>query len=512
MHGLHVAIYDQSGQALRGPARVLRDVQFSSSLPGGFDQCALSIEGGARSLPLAAGQTLAVRQRGAVVWWGWIEDVQIVQRGNVERAAVLALGPWQQLQQRLVSDEFSGAISSAVVRDALAGYAPEISRDYSRLDYSGVTLTRTYEHDRLANLVDEVCSLGDSSQRPLLFAIWEPPGSSARVASAGNLVDDSEFSLEELRWEPSDPSIEYVSSPVVSPPSAWKFPDGVEESLRHRRRFAVAASTVYMADYYVYFTAHENLVVYLRFDWYDASDTLISSDFTEGEISKGLSAGWQRVQETITSPAGAVDARVFFIGESNGGAGAASYLAVDDLLVYASASALEPDTAPRARLWSRDLTDYDYTLRTADVAAGVQTTETTRDLANAVLATYGSSSYTAFAEDAASQALYRRRDHLVQAGQVALADAQAQRDVYLALHSDPGLEVASFVVRRPGTVRTKRGLPVHPARLRAGDRLLIVDGGLAGSVILLAEVRWQDGAATCRPESYEDVTRVLARV
>jgi hypothetical protein len=31
-------------------------------------------------------------------------------------------------------------------------------------------------------------------------------------------------------------------------------------------------------------------------------------------------------------------------------------------------------------------------------------------------------------------------------------------------------------------------------------------------VILLAEVRWQDGAATCRPESYEDVTRVLARV
>lgn len=510
MHGLHVAIYNQAGQALRGPARVLKDVQFSSALPGGFSECTLEIEGGARSLPLAAGQTLAVRQRGAVVWWGWIEDVRTVQRGNVERASVLALGPWQQLQQRLVSDVFSGAISSAVVRDALAGYAPEISRDYSQLVYSGVTLTRTYEHDSLADLVGEVCALGDSSQRPLLFAIWEPPGSGARVASAGNLVDDSEFSLDELRWEPSDPSIEYVSSPVVSSPSAWKWPNGVEESLRHRRRFGVAASTAYMADYYVYITAHVGLTAYLRFDWYDAADTLISSNYTTGYTSDGSTKEWQRVQETITSPAGAVDARVFVIGESNGGASA--FLAVDDLLVYASASALEPDTAPRARLWSRDLTDYDYTLRTADLAAGVQTTETTRDLANAVLAKYGSSSYTAFAEDAASQALYRRRDHLVQAGQVALADAQAQRDVYLALHAGPGLEVGSFVVRRPGTVRTKRGLPVHPARLRAGDRLLIVDGGLAGSVILLAEVRWQDGAATCRPESYEDVTRVLARV
>jgi hypothetical protein len=95
---------------------------------------------------------------------------------------------------------------------------------------------------------------------------------------------------------------------------------------------------------------------------------------------------------------------------------------------------------------------------------------------------------------------------------VAQADAEAQRDVYLARHAIPGTEISGFSVKTPGAVRTVTGLPVDPVFLRAGDRLKIIDGQLAGTVIMLSEVEWSAGVATCKPESYEDVTRVLAKV
>lgn len=512
MHGLSVAIYDQQGQALRGPNRTLYDLRFSSSLPGGFGRCALQVDGSARSLPLAAGQTLAVLLSGAVCWWGWIEDVQIAQQGGAERAAVLALGPWQQLQQRLVNQSWSNVTSTYILRDVLAAYCPDISQDYSQLSNSGVALTRSFVYETAARVVEEVCAGGDASQRPLLFAIWEPPGSRTRIGATGNLVRDSEMEQEETHWERNTDGIFYVTSHVVSPRYAWRFTEKVTGGLWQKQRFAVAASSSYVVDYWVYWTAYSGMSSEIRCDWYNAFNSYLSSSYAGALVSDGSTTGWQYGRGVVTAPGGAVECRLLIGGAVGSGGGSSRYYVVDDVRMYLDATNTAADTRPRAHLWSRDLSDYDYTLRTADVAAGVQTTETTRDLANAVLAKYGSSSFTAFAEDTVSQALYRRRDHLVQAGQVALADAQAQRDVYLGQHAWPGVEMSGFEVRRPGAVRTKRGLAVHPARLRAGDRLLIQDGRLAGTVIMLAEVSWANGVATCRPESYEDVTRVLARV
>lgn len=511
---LNLVVYDQAGDIVRWrtPGMVVSDLQFSSSLPGGFGQCSFAVrQGRTRGLALAAGQALAVRRGLKTVWWGWIEDVRTNQAGSTEQSVVLALGPWQQLQQRLVDADIDDVISTHIVRDLLAAYAPDVSQDYSQLENSGVSLTKEWTKASLASVVEEVCATGDSSNRPLLFAIWEPPGSRLQVGTAGNLLPDPEMEFNEVYWTPGDPRITWVTSPYNSAAHSWKFPEGMSNGVFINDRITVAANTNYVTDHYVYWTAYSGMTSRFRVDWYDIANTIISSTYTTGISSDGVTTGWQRCIETITSPAGAVEAVVHCQGIVGSGGGAARYLCIDDVNFYLETANLSPDTKGRAHLWPRDLTDYDYLLRTADLEKGVEATTTTRDLANAVIASYGSSSYTDWAEDAASQALYRRRDALISAS-VALANAEAQRDVHLAVHAAPGVEMAAFTVARPGAVRTPQGQAVDPADLRAGDRLRIVDGGLAGSVIMLSEVRWKDGAATCRPENYEDITRTLARV
>lgn len=117
------------------------------------------------------------------------------------------------------------------------------------------------------------------------------------------------------------------------------------------------------------------------------------------------------------------------------------------------------------------------------------------------------------AQDAASQALYRRRDVALSAGSVALVDAQAQRDTWLTLHAEPGSAVGALRLAR-GSLLDNRGLLVEPARLRAGDRLRVLDGALAGTVILVESTEYdaEAGVVSVQPESYTDVSRMLARV
>lgn len=301
-----------------------------------------------------------------------------------------------------------------------------------------------------------------------------------------------------------------MSTTYHSAQYAWKFIEGAQAAVIHKDRITVTPSTPYVVDWWWKATAHENMTMEARLDWYGEAGYL-SSSYVGQIASSGVATDWQQMIATVTSPANATQV-VLMIGADigSGGVGRAMYL--DDARLYVLTTVVVSLAQPRAYLWSRDLTTYDYILRTADLEPGLQRTLTTRDLANAVVAKYSTDSYTAVSEDAASEALYRRRDHLISAGSVALVNAQAQRDVYLSSHVFPGTEIGSFRVSRRGAVRTETGQAVDPARLRAGDRLKIIDGHLAGTVIMLSEVDWSDGVATCRPESYEDLTRVLARV
>jgi hypothetical protein len=403
-------------------------------------------------------------------------------------------------------------VSTYIVRDMLIAYCPAISADYSQLENSGTPLTIDWTNKRLAELIKTACAAGNASGQTMLFAIWEPPGSRVSVGATGTLNEDPELEHNETYWEPQGILLEYRTSPYVSPGHSWRWLDSASTNLRTKNRITVTAGLTYVVDYQVYWTAYVSAGS-SRIDWYNASNVFISTTYGATWTSDGTTTGWQARSETHLAPAGAVDCYLYVGVAVGDGGGTARYVAVDDIRMYLYTATLAPETKPRAYLWSRDLSGYDYSVRTAALRDALQTTTTTRDLANYVVASYSSSSFTAAAEDATSQAAYRQRDALISAGSVGLADAQTQRDAYLALHKDPGVEVSQLRLA-DGSVLDRLGSAVHPALLRAGDRLRVADGALAGTIFLLERVEYdaESELATASPESYTDVSRILAQV
>lgn len=511
-----VSVYDNNGNLVRWRGGAVRDnvrgLRFGTGLPGGFLGCRFELGlTAARHWPVQAGYRCVVHLGMDVVWWGWVEDVVTRQRGGQRWLAVQALGPWQQVTQRLITLDYADINSTYVLRDMLATYCPDVSNDYSELDNSGVPLTVNWQHKRLVELVKLVCDTGDAARAPMLFAIWEPPGSRVS-ASSGALNDDPELETNLLYYSKSSDYIYYVSSPVVSPRYSWKWSEGVTGGLTHLRRIPVIAGGQYVIDYQLYWTAYSGMTMEARLDWYNAGNTLISTTYTPTQTSDGVSTGWRYVRAVVTAPAGAVEVRLGIGGAIGSGGGAARYACVDDLRMYGYSGAQSAETQPRAYLWSRDLSDYDYELRTAALGEALRLTETTRDVGNYVIAKYGGL-YTAAASNAASQARYRRRDVLLDAGSVALAEAEAQRDAWLGIHATAGREMASLTLDGE-SLRDRAGLGVHPARLRAGDRLRVMDGGLAGTVVMVEGTEYDGdaGVVSVQTESYTDVSRMLARV
>lgn len=497
-----------------GVGAAVRRLRFSSSLPGGFTACTWEVAPHARHLPLRAGQVCAVVDGFSTLWWGWVEDVRTVQRGRSQTVVVTALGPWQVVNQRLITAlTVSDVNSSYVLRDMLAANCPDLSQDYSQLTNSAVPVTLNWSYKPLADLTKTVCDAGNAAGQPLLFAVWEPPGSAIQVAAAGTLNDDPELEQLEVYWSKGSDLIYYSSSDYVSPRYSWKWTEGATGGITHKRRIAVAASTMYVIDFWLRWTAWSGMTTAARFDWYNSAGDYLSSSYAPTLTSNGVTTTWQRVIQTITSPVNAAQC-VPGIGCYVGtGGGAARYLHVDDVRMYLYAANLGAETRPRVRLWARDLNDYDYVVRSAALADGVQITRTTRDLSNYVVAQYGNGMTTTPAEDAASQLAYRRRDQLLNAGNVAQPEAEALRDAWLTLHAQPGQEAGALRLTR-GSVLTRHGAVVSPARLRAGDRLRVQDGAQTVAVVLLEQVEYdaETGVATAQPERYTDASRLLARV
>ncbi len=516
MRRVTVAIYDTSGDLVQwrgGTANSVRDLRFGSSLPGGFMAASFTLRPAPRYWPVQVGYRVVISLGRRVVWWGWIEDIERRQRGPIEWLRVQALGPWQQVNQRLMTADYDDVISSLVLRDMLIEYCPDISQDYSEIVNSGVPLTIDWEYDSVADLVKAVCESGDDQDRPLLFAIWEPPGSRVGVENTGTLNADPELEQNQTHWEPVAPLLEYRTSPYYSAGHSWRFLEGASTNLRTKARIPATAGLSYVVEYQLYWTAYSGMSGSSRIDWYNAGNTLVSTTYGATWNSDGTTTGWQKISDVHLAPATAVEG-VLHVGAAVGsGGGTARYVAIDDVRMYLYTANLAPETKPRAALWARDLTDYDYDLRTANLVETLDVRETTRDLSNYVVASYGSSSYTAAAEDADSQAAYRQRDALVAAGRVGATAAAAQRDAWLALHAEPGQEVGALRVGDRSVI-DRAGRFVHPARLRAGDRLRVADGRLASTVFLVEAVEYdaETGVARLTPESYTDVSRMLARV
>lgn len=180
---LDVAIYDVDGvnllrEATGGRYRV-ENLAFESGLPGGYLSASFRLAmPTARSWPGRAGLRTIIRRGNRVLWWGWIEDIRRSVRGRPEALDVTCLGPWQQLQQRLCSPNYSGTMyGDAAIATELAQGCPEISPDYTGLGATGVDLAPlTWTNQPVSDLVKVVCGAGNSAGQQLLFAVWEPSG------------------------------------------------------------------------------------------------------------------------------------------------------------------------------------------------------------------------------------------------------------------------------------------------------------------------------------------------
>lgn len=507
-----LTIYNDAGAALPDPTGAQfapSSVSFSTGLPGGFLEARFTFSGPAAVLSkLRAGQKVILRSGRDILWWGWIEDLRRLLLGRVLGVEVSCLGPWQEITQRRFTGAYTAVTSSSAMMSALAENCPHISRDTGEIINTGLPITINWTREPVANLVKLVCDTGDTAGRPMLFALWEPTLHRARLGNVANLTSDPELEQTDTFWYLTDGTYaNWDNANYYSAVTCMLFAEFAVDGLAHLSKIAVSPSTPYTVQYWHKWSAHSSMTTASRIDWYTAGDVFISSTYGATYTSNGSNTAWTMRSDTHTAPGTAATARPI-IGATIG-SGSGRYTAVDDVRMFLAAGSLTIDTLPRAHLWPRDLSGYDYLLYTRFLGEPLTETETARDLANYVVASY-SSSFTAAAEDAASQALYRRRDALVSAGSVGPSDAAAIRDVYLAAYKDPRHEPDSFVATY-GSVRDVNGALVDPVVLRAGDRLRLADGPGAGVTIMLLGTEYQDGKMTCKPEGLADVPLLLAR-
>lgn len=509
-----VAVYDAAtgSDLLKTRAARVTGVSFSTGLPGGFLECNFTVRAsGARAFGIDTGQKVVVSRGLRVVWWGWVEDVQRVQRGRLIELAVSCLGPWQTLEQRLIDvdyDDWYGG--DEAIKAMLASVGTYISSDYSKIESTGVNIA-DLEKDNMegSELVKLVCKSGNASDQPMLFAIWEPK-SKPDIVGANNLIPNPTMELgsgtSAEGWDTAwlrltDRSVSLSHSLQATVLNNVPFA-GIDSDAN----LPCSANTVYRVSLWVYAASATSLTGTITLGWYDdvglLDDVSISLAVTTGQ--------WTQTIGHVTSDAlcDSVSIKISFENNSD----ADTVVAVDDVYLSLAGTSMTPDDLPRAELWARDLSEYDYVLWTGALVAGLAITETTRDLVNAVKASYGSSSYTSLTEDGTSQTAYRRRDAVVTAGSdTGQTAAEAIRDAYLATYKDPRQEPASFSLAKPGAIRTVQGSVVPLETVRAGDRLMIADGPLAGSVIMVASTRYANGALSITPEGATAASSLLAR-
>lgn len=524
---LDVTIYGPDGVAPlrdRSNARyALEGLSFDSGLPGGFLSAGFTLrKPAAVNWPGREGLKVIIRRGSKVLWWGWIEDISRTQHGRIEEIGVKCFGPWQEVGQRMCSPSYTGTMyGDAAIGQELRLHCGDISTDFSQLAATGVNIAPlTWSNEYISELVKLVCNTGNDHQQPMLFAIWEP---SYQAPSQANNALTLNGNVEAGSGSPNNWTFATISG---SPTGAWTTEayhsparslrilgtSGTTEGEWKQTNVPCAGSTGYTVDLWVSLRWVAGINFYAQFDWYTSGGSLISSStcptVTDAEYSE-----WKRYVASVTSPGTAAKFTLRLRGTMPG-SGFVGEKYFDDIYVYRTGVAATIDSLPRARLWARNLAGAEYLLYTGALDDGLGVQSTTRDLVNYVLASYGSGpSFTAAAEDAASQAAYRRRENVIEAGQAASATvAAAMRDAYLAAHKGPKREPGAIDLGRPGALRTLHGGRVWPEDLRAGDRVRIADGPEAGTVLLLTRVQFSDGEVAATPERADDAAGMLAKV
>lgn len=513
---LTVDIYGADGVTLlrdRNSARYnLESLQFDTMLPGGYMSASFVLRRFVSGIwPGRAGLRVVIRRGVKILWMGWIEDIQRKQRGRIEEISVACLGPWQVLQQRLISFMYTGTVYGQTALALNLLDAPEISDNDDYLTATGVNIADlAYNHNEFTNLVKYICAAGNSSGQQMLFAIWEPerhiiPDSNVKNPQFEIWNNPTVVTVAPEHWTFVSP----VGAPYTWTTSAYQAhsgflsvkcdPPSSGTFYLKQADIPCAESTAYTVDFWAYGAAGST-PVWFKIYWKTASGGAISN--VTG-TSNNPGAAWTNYTEVVTSPAGAALFDIFFYTTVN-----TQEIYIDDVYVY---PAMKLDTRPVAHLWARDLSTADYLLHTAQLDEALQVDTTTRKLVNYVVAGHSSTWLDPY-EDAISQEAYRQRDIVVDVSEDATPTvAAAMGTTYLAKYKDPLVEPGSFRLKGPGAVTTAHGGRVWPEDLRAGDRVKIVDGPHAGEIVLLQQVSYADGVVTCTAEAKSNVPFLLAQ-
>jgi hypothetical protein len=275
-----------------------------------------------------------------------------------------------------------------------------------------------------------------------------------------------------------------------------------------------SAAEIYRFTFWYHFTAAtaSGTTLIPTVVWKTSGDDVISTSTGATLTATGDNTGWvQYPVQTWTAPATTAKATVTFTSEfADRTADAAEILMFDDVEFTPVGSLNEVENKPIPWFWARDTKGYDFMVYTARLRDAWVMTETTRQLTNAVWASY-ESTYTSVAEDSTSQAAYRQRDVVISAGDLDETSAEQYRDTYLARWKDPTEEPTNLNARRL-TVLNKRGLPVDPTVLRAGHRIKIMDGLRAGTIVILTSTSYSNNVAQLTPDRYMEMPVLLARV
>lgn len=518
-----VSIFGADGRLLHGTGGpwAVRALRFESGLPGGFLSASFQIAGeGARTFRGRAGLKVVIHRGRRVLWWGWLEDLQRSGRGQGEQIDVTCLGPWQQVRERLSSPNYAGTVTGdQAIMDQLRSFCPDISTNYSEIAATGSNIAPlAWSYKPVADVVEMVCAAGNVSGQALLFAIWEPSlrgiGQYPTTAVSNPAMElgsgsPTGWSYTALSGSAGTWDVSTSRSPIRSLGTLRSAGAGTQTGYWHQDYIPCLASTWYLADYAVKFGLEGGgLGGHVNLGWYTSELAFISNPSLPTRTGGAVSE-FTRYVDRVQSPANAAFVTVGLYALLPDVANAT--INWDDVYLYRETDQGPVDGRPKARLWARDLSGWEYKLLTRELDDGLQADETTRELANWVVASYGSSLYSDVAQDGTSQVAYRRRDAVVEAGQVAEGVAEAMRAAHLARHAAPALEVRPIRLSAPGAVHRPRGGLAWPEDLRAGDRLLIEDGVAAGRIVLLTRVSYDNGVVTLTPERADDVPLMLAR-
>jgi len=511
---LDVAIYNAStgDDLLRGwPRDAISNLRFSTAIPGGFNDAEFVILEKTPSLDrIRSGQKVIIRNGHQIVWWGWVEDLQWTLKGDVQGLKVLCMGPYQQASQRVMDRSVSMLDGDEAVKATLMLCCDRISWDFSRIEATGVSMgDQSGEFVKAANMIAAACATGNTNLQPMLFAVWEP-GKNLEATSISNLAltpgfeDNTDWSFSAYAGRSSSYTA-YSGSYVAY----GLYGNGTRTATSSAYMTVTAGVPVLFSAYYrisVDDPDHQWTPTF-KILWYDSGSSLVATTtYSESTDFVTATSSWQLFTQIATPPATAVKCKIILSATVSAVLGSKPDFLWDDVLMYVYTSGTERKPLPW--LWARDLSTYDYLLYTKRV--GINLTETTRALANAVWAIYGENSLTAVAEDATSQAAYRQRDAQIDASDMDATAAAAYRDVYLARYKDPLTEPASFTVQRGAILKT-HGAPVDLSLIRAGDRLKVMDGPFAGRIFLLMRTNWSEDGLQCTPEAGDDAPVLLAK-